>query len=268
MSKTDLSNLDDTNSAVPPAETALTQPAPAELATNDEFFSNSGFDGEFNKSDIRMPYLSLVHGVGDLSKLGFLPGSLVYNREVVVAEPVKGVMLPEAGAFMIPLRGYKEFVETITDEQFKAGIKARRFRKEIDARNAGLISKKEARESKATNTFTPALQVQCLIRAPKNVNGKPFEGNFALEHNGESYAMAALALGKGSYWGAGLVLNQAMQEVAMLKRLNWSVSFWLYSKNETFPGSTNAGWSIKAKGAGKVDAALQQFITDLMSNAS
>lgn len=228
----------------------------AQLVEND--FFESGFSGEIDQKIIRTPYLSLAHGVGKLAEAGFVPGSLVYNNEVVVAEPKKGILKREDGPVITLLAGFQEYVEEVSDAEFKAGMKARRFRKEQEAKNAGLVTKKEKRASgdESLRAYTPAFQFKVLIE------GKPDHG-FALEFGGKNYALAALAVTKASFWKAGTVFGNYINEGQILKRPLPAFSFNLWTSLEKFPGSTNAVWVLQAARGPKHSPEFLAWLKDL-----
>jgi hypothetical protein len=251
--KTSFKNIAETDvaPATPPPEMKDVTPSPTFTGTmvhhdpmtpavTDEFFSNEGFQGEIDENIIRTPYLSLVHGVGPLSELGYGAGSLLFNKETLLASPVKGEMQPKDGVTVTFLRGFAEYLEDVSNDEYNEGIRPRRFKKESEARAAGLVSKKEKRvPGEERRAFHPGQQWKMLIQ------GKGEEG-FPLEFGGKTYAIGALGLTKGSYWGAGVVLGNFANEARVLKRaLNWKC-FQLFTKLEKFTGAKNASWTIKA----------------------
>lgn len=57
------------------------------IVTADHYGPLEGGRGDFDQSEIQIPRLSVVHGVGELAS-SFNPGSLVYNREVLLPQPL------------------------------------------------------------------------------------------------------------------------------------------------------------------------------------
>lgn len=243
-------------SNTPAPEAAVSATEETQIVEND--FFESGFSGELDQKIIRTPYLSIAHGVGKLAEAGFVPGSLVYNTEVVVAEPKKGVMKREEGVVITLLAGFQEYVEEVSDAEFKAGVKARRFRKEQEARNAGLVTKKEKRTSTdaSVRAYTPAFQFKVLIE------GRPDSG-FGLEFGGKNYTLAALAVTKASFWKAGTVFGNYINEGQILKRPLPSFAFHLWTSLEKFPGATNAVWVMQAAKGNKHSPEFLAWLKDL-----
>ena len=82
------------------ADTALAYPI-------DDF---GGLTGEVTSDDTRVPTLNIVHGVGPLSE-HFDPGSLVYNKELVVAEGSKeGTKNPIE---IVVVAAHKDYLERV-----------------------------------------------------------------------------------------------------------------------------------------------------------
>lgn len=262
--KSDFSNIDEQIAASEaaasnPTTTALAT-APTQALSADFDCGNDGFDGEVDEKLVSTPYIELAHGVGGLAEKGFNPGTLVYNKEVALAEPKKGEMAVGDGVNITILGGFIEYVEDVSNEEWNNGIRPRRSRKEQELRNLGLVTNKERRDSNDAEAriYRPAMQLKVLVE------GKGGEG-FPLDcpANGKSYALAGLNLTKGSYWGAGKVIGTFINECRMIKRpLNWK-TFRLYTKLEKFPGSTNAVWSIKAAPNAKNDEAFLNWVKEL-----
>jgi hypothetical protein len=251
--KTSFANIDPTKDAVVPVV-----PTSAEAIVPDDFFNNdSGIDGEINRSDIRMPFLNLVHGVGPLSTKGYLPGSIVFNQESLLTSPTQGVMSPDKGVEISVVRGKKDYFEYINDAQFQAGVRPRHFNTEAEARAAGLFSGKECREDKTRGRFGPALTLQVLVK------GRPEDG-FPIDFEGASYAMAALTLNKSSYYAAATTLITFMDQSKQLGRPNYWSAFQLYTKQEKPPGSANFVWSFRVQKSKRNSEPFVAMIKDLL----
>ena len=239
------------------AEVAV-QNANAEIVA-DDFFGNDGFDGEIDQKVIRTPYLSLAHGVGGLAEAGFTPGSLVYNKEVSLADAKKGIIAAEDAVEIILLRGFQEYVEDVSDTEFKSGLKPRRWKTEAEARAAGLISPKDKRSSGDTEsrTYRPTATFKVLCTSNQNTSSLPFE------FGGKNYAIAAVVFSKGSYWSAGVTALQFVNDCRMLKRPLFWKSFKLTTKLEKFPGAANASWSMKLAPSAKLSDEQLAWVKDL-----
>jgi len=79
------------------------------LSTENAF--GEGLTGEFSSQDIKLPTLNIVHGVGPLSE-EFTPGSLVYNKELVLVEgSPKGTTDPVELVVVAARKQYQENLE-------------------------------------------------------------------------------------------------------------------------------------------------------------
>lgn len=252
------------------AEEVLETPAPAASPNvpavtgsaeivDDGFFSNDGFEGEIDEKVIRTPYLSLAHGVGGLAEAGFTPGSLVYNKEVSLADAKKGVIPLEDAVEIIFLKGFSEYVEDISDSEYKSGVKARRFKTEAEARAAGLMLGKEKRAcgDDTARTYRASATFKVLVTGKQNSEALPFE------FGGKNYALAAITFSKGSYWSAGTPALQFVNDCRMLKRPLYWKSFKLTAELKKFQGATNASWVMKLTPGAKLSDEQVAWIKDL-----
>jgi hypothetical protein len=89
-------------------------------------FGAGTLEGEFDQSDIQLPYLSLVNKTGQLSN-DFTPGSFVYNKEVVVGDGKEPILVTA-------LSMKKDYVEDI---EFDSEIMPRTFARLADAEAEG-----------------------------------------------------------------------------------------------------------------------------------
>ncbi|EIQ01125.1 hypothetical protein OpiT1DRAFT_05693 [Opitutaceae bacterium TAV1] len=111
----------------PPATTAVAPATETALATEDQYNGLGGFEGEFDSSEMRTPYLSIV---GKTSKLfdefpQFL-GQFVYNKSVALGEEIRVVFV----------RASKVWVE---DLPFGSEVVPQTFKRMEDARAAGFL---------------------------------------------------------------------------------------------------------------------------------
>jgi hypothetical protein len=242
-----------------PTSTAVAE-APAGSLVDDSFWGNDGFDGDIDERIVQTPYLELVHGVGKLSEAGYSPGQLVYNKETVMATPKMGKMDPADGASVIILKGFIEYAEDVSQDEWTEGVRPRKSRKEADLRAFGLVTAKEKRESSDPDarTFRPLMNIKVLVEA-KDGAVFPFDAP-----NGKTYALAAVSLTKGSYWAAGKVLGTYFNNDVRLTRkpITWK-TFKLFTQQFKASGSPNSVWSIHAKPERVNDEALLKWIAEL-----
>ena len=262
MATSSFANIDDADTnipAAPAAETKTDLVAQNTELVSDEFFDNGGF-GEIDKSQLSVPYLWLAHGVGKGAELGIRPGSIVYVEEVITQPKEReNTIAPADGVLMYILAGLGgglDYIETVSNAEFEAGMKPRFFKTEAEARKAGLVSKKEAREENdpSVRSFGPRLRLKVLVKARDAANT-----SFPIVLGDDAYAVAALSLTKGSYYNCKRLLDHVNTSL-MIKKPFWWAPFRLYSKFEKAPGATKGSWSIHAQQAGKTDPALMDLI--------
>ncbi len=140
--------------------------------------------GEIDSSDITVPRLNIVQGVGSLAEL-FTPGQIVLNQETVLSEGADPVELTVLSA-------RKEFVENLGfDEEIRP--KVFNTLEEVHAAGGTVEWVGDTRPS-----FVPVLHVNILIKAPDGVSGV-----FPLTYQGNEYALAVWTIRGVAYSKAG-----------------------------------------------------------------
>lgn len=173
--------------------------APATTATTAVAVGTGGgalydFDGEVDKSDIKIPRLNLVQSVGPLCD-DFPRGSWVVNRSVVIAS------LGDPFTF-IPLRARKMFVEAV---EYGGEKLPRRFNTREDVLTAGLRLDFDPVTGDKPEV-NPSLDVTLLVRADEKTEAP----EFSLEFDGSKYALVLWSMNSwSSYQNAATVLLTA-----------------------------------------------------------
>lgn len=183
----------------PPAEsTELVPQAPSEIVP-DSFFGNDDIEGDFDKSDIKIPRLALVQNVGPLSgELGFTPGTFVYNKETVLGTSVKnpqGAIIGTDGITITLLHLRKYFLE---DLAYGSEVMPVLFKTSDDARRAGFLPVQDKRAMGPDHKyFKPVIDADVLIR------GTPENITFPFDYNGTPHAIARWTLQSTAYTRVG-----------------------------------------------------------------
>lgn len=178
MSKTSFADLDKALEAAAtaapeaaPTPTAIT-PAPSAEIVPDSFFGNEGLEGDVDAAGIQVPWIHLVHSVGDLSAK-FQAGSLLYNGEVVLKLPLEAVVLR--------LKNY--VIEDVPFQDREEGQRMRTFENEAEARQAGFAMSWERKDlGKDRDYCTPCADIDLLVKGypeiaelcPLDFNGEPY----------------------------------------------------------------------------------------------
>jgi len=241
-------------------ETTAIAPQNTAVANAEDFnFQNDGFADEIDARNINIPFIKLVHGVGDLSREGFAPGSLVFDKNLVLLEPAKPGKSQEP-LTIHPLNGMfggLDYIEYPTNAQYEAyqaaGLRGGGpFKNEVEAKAAGYVTSKEAKEIKRLNPaanpliYGPRLSLCVLVEGNK-------DSNFPYEFGGKTYNRAALVLTKGSYYSAGKDLYTGVVTARQLNKANpgqfplfWT-SWHLTTKFWKAPGAVNGAFNVNAK---------------------
>lgn len=165
------------------------------------------FEGELNRSDIKIPKLNLVQSVGPLCD-DFPRGSWVLNRSAILAP------LGEA-IHITPLRAKKYYVEALA---YGSEDMPRMFDTLADAQDAGLRTDfdPETGDKPEINT---ALDVTVLVRAPEKLTAP----EFSLEFDGQAYALALWSLASWSSYqnGAKVLLTARMMYLKSFHQREW-----------------------------------------------
>jgi hypothetical protein len=202
--------------------------------------------GEVDQSDIKLPYLNIVQGVGDLSE-NFTPGQIVLAGEVALTEPPKkegkGAIIE-----MVIVWAKKQFIEKLpygTDER------ARIFDTEAGVVEAGLHL------DWIDNTPPPAgplLTALILVKKPEDCEEE--SAYFSLEYGKDVYAPCMWRLQNTAYTRAAktILTAKAMSRNAALA----SNRFQLATKREKV--GQNWIFTPNLRAGGKYDADFVEFV--------
>lgn len=148
--------------------------------------------GEVDRSDLKIPYLSIAYGVGKLSEK-FNPGDLVIGGEHLIAKKNEHVRL-------VILADVKYFKERLSQQDYANGMRPRQFmtREEVIAAG-GTLDWVETEDGRIAPTFGPALDMKILIEKPEHLD----QGIFGIEIDGKHYTPAYFSVDKSGYTRVG-----------------------------------------------------------------
>jgi hypothetical protein len=144
-------------------------------------------------------YLSIAHGVGKLSQLGFQPGELVLNNEVSVYSPPKQGKKGAAPELDVPaivtVISATQFWKEVT--KFGTGDLPRTWATEAEANAAGMLTvyPKWGSGGKMPDA-RPAMNMKLMIKEPEGVSDR---SHFLIEACGAFWAPCTMIADKGSF---------------------------------------------------------------------
>lgn len=211
----------------------------------DNFFSNEGLEGG-DIGQTQIPWICLVHGVGDLSAK-FAAGSLVLNAETALKQPLeitvvhqKMYMLEDI-PFNSPERGTRRPNKFISLEQ---------------ARAAGYLPKWETYDMDAS-------EVKAVVNCADMdilVKGAPEEANYPLEYSGVPYLYARMRAKGGDF---KLTAEKVKSMAAFNKGKPLCVFKWTLTTNRLKIGA-NWVWRLNFASAGKNTPEFIDFARQLL----
>lgn len=218
------------------------------------FFNNEGMEGEFDRSDLQIPGLNLVQGVGPLSET-FTPGQMVYNKEEIVCEPCTAANekthLP---AEVTVLKIRKSFQEKLP---YGSEVLPRRFNTQAEARAAGLVPPWEKKNYAAgeVGVFEPILECEVLL------GGKSDEHpTWPFEFGGKRYAKARWIIKSTAYSTVGKIIISA---AGLGLRDGLHTGYWHITPKREKVGD-NMVWIPRSKLAGKHAPEFLAWVKELL----
>lgn len=218
--------------------TPATAPTTTELSTSAP--TMGAVVGEIDNSDITIPRLNIVQGVGNLAEL-FTPGQIVLNQETVLSNGTTPVEITVFSA-------RKQFVENLGFEE-EARPKVFDTLDEVHAAGGTINWIGDTRP-----TYVPVLHANILIKAPDGV-----QGAFPLAYNGEEYALAVWSLRGVAYGKAGKNILTAAK--FGLRDGLFNGKWTLTTKREKF--GRNSVFVPVLRNVGRHDADFVKFVTSI-----
>lgn len=210
---------------------ALTVPPATSPAVPDSFFNAEGMEGDYDRSDLQLPRLALVHGVGPLSE-HFAPGHFVFNKEVDLGVgPIKITLL----------RMQKYYLE---DVPYGSEVFPKRLNTLDEVRKEGAFLLAEKRDMGEGHTyFKPCLDVQVLIK------GTPDNVVFPFTFGGTPYAIGIWSIQSATAYNRAAKQFITASQFA-LKQTGLAGGEWdLQAKREKF--GTNFVWVPTVRQSGR-----------------
>lgn len=166
-----------------PATTGLAKPETALAKPAAHLEAPEGVEGEVDYSDIQLPRINLVQKMSDLVDAGFKAGDLVYNKELLLPQPVEVVVTRVRKQYQQSLPyGSEDTPDTCdTLEEVKARGGSTEFGDE--------------------NHYAPVAHMQLLVAKPADCPEELAE-LFAYTAEGKDWAPAMLTVKSSSYTSA------------------------------------------------------------------
>lgn len=224
-----------------PEHTLATQPAKGLIS-----FDGGGDDmsGEFSTRHLNLPFVSIVQKTTDSSLIkAFGLGTTIYNKEVMLAG--------EDGAWeMTPLRLQLAFVQNVP-----FGTEGNTFFTSEEARAAGGTFAFDKNNAADPNRYDEQLFLTAAIVKPADCP-EDFESMFPFEFGDKAWAMGAMRLKGGSYFGLGKLLITHRRSL-----LSEGLAFGRYEIGVQAKSNAKGEWHIfTGKFVGKNDADTATFL--------
>lgn len=146
--------------------------------------------GEVDRSDIKIPYLGITHGVGQLAEK-FQRGDIVLGKEHLVAHVNERINI-------VILSNVKYYKEKIEQDDWQGGKRPRVFFTQKEAIEAGGTVEWETDPDtgrRIAPSFSAAMDMKILIEKPEHLD----EGIFGMNLDGKLYAPAYFSVDKSAY---------------------------------------------------------------------
>ena len=226
-----------------PAEIVPAAAQPTEIVS-DNFFTNEGLEGA-DVGQVQVPWILLVHGVGDLSEK-FQPGTLCLNADVALKQPLNVTVV----------RQKMYLLEDIPYAQRTEESRPKRFADLATARAAGYIPKWEAY---GLNDPT----VKCVVNCADMdilVEGSAEDELYPLDFDGKPYLFARIR-------AKGKDFKLAAEKVKSLAQFNPNKPLCVFKwvlKTVRLKEGTNWVWRLNLTPAGKNTEEFVAFARQLL----
>ena len=215
-----------------------------------------GLQGDFAEEDFRLPRINIVQAVGPLSE-DFEPGSIVYNKDLVLLEPGKDPKVWSDPLQVTVLNAKKQFQENL-DYGVEEMPETVDTLEEVQERGGWLDWRGDEKPP-----WRPMLTVLLLIEAPSEAMVEEFsiQGN-----DGKAYELALWTLKGSAYSRAGKAINTAARFALRNKETGepeLHKGRWTLQVRREKLG-TNLVYVPRLRQHGKHDDGFVEFITTLL----
>ena len=212
--------------------------------------STEDMQGDWNRSDIRLPRINLIHKTSDNKLIkSFGIGAFAYDKEVKLSDgetPIEVTCLVATKDYVQKL----PFGDSETPATFKSA-------KEVTD-NGGSLNYKDADNG---NYFQERAHLQLVVAMPEGVD-ETGEALFPYEFEGKAYGMALMTVVSSAFTSVGKEIATLRNNNKVMRRGLWFGKLALTSEVKT---NTKNSWHIPVvKYAGEVPADLAAFYHSLI----
>lgn len=206
-------------------------------------------DGGFDLSQIQIPRLNIVQGVGELSAT-HTPGEILLHRQLVLPQPVEIVFVA--------------FRPDQYSEKMEGNVQGRLFNTRAEVADCGgTLDYNVAKANKEVPLFQAMATAAVLIRQHSNIKDG---SHFTHEIDGARYSFALWTMKGAAYTrGAKVVRTARALGVGLDLRKGYATgAYGLETKKEVF-ATKNVAFVPVLKPIGPTSQALQDYARDLLS---
>lgn len=183
------------DAAAAPVGAAVASAAPTTAIAVPRTYPN--FEGEITQSDIKMPYLSIVQGVGPKSVM-FTPGTVLLGELPLSEAPKSKEPTPRLRVMFV--KPTKVYVENLPYDPTPTAPRPRIMRSLAEVKAVGGVTEWVGN---VPPSFQPKLTSLTLIRSPEKLD----DDSFNIIADGKAYAPAMVSFTKTSYPAAKTLMT-------------------------------------------------------------
>lgn len=212
---------------------------------------NNGFVGDWNRKDIRLPRLNLIHKTSAdelITKFGI--GSFAFGKEVKLSDGKTPFQI-------IAMRAAKDYIQKLP---FGDPETPSVFDTVEEVENAG--GTLEFRQKDGNNYFQPRAHIQIGFAAPDGLSEEDL-ALFPYEFNGKPWAMAMFTVASSAYTSVGIGLSTYCTNNKVMRK--GMIHGLLELTSETRKNAKNS-WAVPViKYVGETPTELVTFLQSIMA---